>query len=433
IKDVCSEYEIMISDFSLNNFAIHASIAMRRCTFYNYVIVNEEKIADLRNTIEFRAADTFVKLLEKEFNCMLPVGETVYYAMHLQSKSIYDEVILNNEDSIKIKKCISILLSEIKSNFELDFDQDQELYDYLYMHIPQMILRLKNHMVIRNPLVYDNLRRYLFATKVTHSACAVIENFYNVEVDINEFGYLVLYFNLAISKFENRRKIRIGIICGRGRPESIMYYNEICENFSASRYEVIKLENTNTNEIIFNSIDFLISTYELPKNKIPTYIIRNDFYIEEIRKAVNDYQYHTIDIGKYFNHDNSYFHMEGTTKEEVLQNLYKLLYTKDLLKSIPDETNGFKSDELGNGIVHFQDIYRLLRKSLCFVVVLQHPILWNQDIVRVLIITKTKKEGDKDLPALCRIVSRWSNRIDKVEHLIATQDYNIFLKDIMEV
>ena len=34
-------------------------------------------------------------------------------------------------------------------------------------------------MSIRNPLVFDNKRRYLFATKVTHSACAVISNYYH--------------------------------------------------------------------------------------------------------------------------------------------------------------------------------------------------------------------------------------------------------------
>lgn len=433
IQDVCERFGMELSDFSLNNMAIHVSIGMRRCTFYNYVKVENETILTYQDTVEFRAADALIKHLEQQFHCMLPIGETIYYAMHLQSKRIAEGNRLDVEEKRKLEECIHILLEEVKNNFELNLDQDEEFYQYLYVHIPQMIQRLRNHMIIRNPLVYDNLRRYLFATKVTHSAVAVIEQMYDVAVDIDEFGYLLLYFNMAIIKYEHRKKIRIGFVSGRGRPESIMYFNEIQENFSRDKYQVITIDKEDILVKESLPIDFLVTTYMLKEAvDIPIYLIRNDTYLEEIREELNHLRYKNLDFHKYFNEEYSVFMLAGTTKEEVLKNFYQLFYEREYIKRIPKEDSQFKDDELGNGIVHFQDLYRIVRKEMCFVAVLKHPVLWNKDIVRVLILTKTKKDGDKDLPALCRIVSRWANRSDKVEHLIATQNYQTFIHDVRE-
>lgn len=432
IKTICDEYRIQLSDFSLNNLAIHVSIGMRRCTIYNYVKVEDTVILKYKDTVEFRAADALSKHLERQFHCMLPIGETIYYAMHLQSKRITEGNYLDQNEKRKLKECIHIILEEVKNNFELHLEQDEEFYQYLYVHIPQMIQRLRNHMIIRNPLVYDNLRRYLFATKVTHSAVAVIEQMYCVIVDINEFGYLLLYFNMAIMKYEHKKKIRIGFVSGRGRPESIMYFNEIQESLSRDKYQVITI-NHEGKQAVQEKMDFLISTYKMKGNTdIPMYLIHNDTYLEEIRDELNQLQFKNIDIDKYFKKEYSFFDLAGTIKEEVLKNLYQLFYERTYIKHLPTEDNLFKADELGNGIVHFQDLYRILRREMCFVAVLKHPVLWDKDIVRVLILTKTKKNGDKDLPALCRIVSRWANRIDKVEHLIMHQNFDRFLKDLKE-
>lgn len=430
IQTICHHYHIDISDFSLNNLAIHISIGMRRCTIYNYVKMKDDIIAQYKKTVEYQAAMTLVRCLEKQFHCMLPVDETVYYAMHFQSKRIKEDNQLTQKEKRKLEECIHIILSEITNNFELRFEQDDTLYQYLYVHIPLMLQRLQNHMIIRNPLVHDNLRRYLFATKVTHSAVAVIEQMYDVIVDINEFGYLLLYFNMSIMKLEHKKKIRLGFISGRGRPESIMYFNEIRENFSQEQYEVIAIDKKDMQSI---SVDFFIATYMI-KEKIttPIYLIQNDMYLEEIREELNHLQYKNLDFDKYFREEYCAFHLPGTTKEDVLQNLYQLFYKKGYLDSIPHDDRRFKDDELGNGIVHFQDLYRILRKEMCFVAVLKHPVLWNKDIVKVLIVTKTKKYGDKDLPALCRVVSRWANRADKVEKLIINRNYESFIHDMKE-
>ena len=87
-------------------------------------------------------------------------------------------------------------------------------------------------------------------------------------------------------------------------------------------------------------------------------------------------------------------------------------------------------DELGNGIVHFQDSYRIVRKSMFYVCTLKKPVYWDKELVRVLVLTKTKKEHDKDLYNLCRVVSKWANDKSKVNKLLKNSSFEELKKDL---
>lgn len=431
ITEVCRKYNIMISDFSLNNLAIHISIALRRCTFYNYIKAGEMQFPILQESSEMKAAFELTQKLEEAYHFLLPLGETMYYALHLQSKRIATENDLSEDANVH--DCIMAIFAEVKSNFEVDFQEDKVLYDNLRLHIPQMATRLRNHMIIRNPLVYDNMRRYLFATKITHSASAIIKDFYDVDVDENEFGYLILYFNLAIAKYQNRKKIRIGIVSGRGRPETIMYFNEMQEHFSQERYSMSLIENTLLENRKVEDFDYLITTYTLQSTiDIPVYVIKDDNYINEIRQELNHLPFKTLDFSKYFKEKFSYFDIEGDTKEEVLHNFYLFMKQNGIVEVDIREDNAFRTNEIGNGIVHFQDLYRICRKGFCFIGVLKKPVLWDLDVVRVLIMIKTKRDGDKDLPVLCSMFSKWANDASKVEALVQTMSFQAFVRDIKD-
>lgn len=427
IEDVCQMCKINLSDFSINNLAIHISIGMRRCKFYDYAKVNDQTILRLQNTIEYRAADLLVKRLEKQFSCVLPIGEIVYYAMHFQSKRVLDSVSMNNDERNKLEQCIHIIFEEVNNNFGLELKKDTELYHYLFLHIPQMVQRLNNHMVMRNPFAHDNIRRYLFATKVTHSAVEIIEQMYNIKVDENEFGYLLLYFNLSILKQE-KRKFIIGVLCGLGRPESIMYYNEIKESFSSKQYDVLYLEKQ---DLPTTTLDLLITNFHLnEKVTSPMYMIHDDEYLNEIHKKVDDIECGREHLLKYFQAESICVDLEGDSKDAVLHNLYSYLLSHNMIRKIPTKDQELRDDELGNGIVHLQDLYRILRKEMCFVAILKKPIFWNRNMVRFLVIIKTKKDGDSDLPLLCKLVSHWANNVKEIERLWVHRNLETFIRGI---
>ena len=411
IDEILYKYKIDLSEYSVNNLIVHLYITLSRIHSGHQIEISNE--LNSKNSVEYKAARELLDYFRTKINIDVTCEEIDFIAEHIKSKRILDVVLLSDSEIRKLKQCIEVMYLEINNNFGFDFTLDSELYQYLYLHIPQMVRRLQAHMTIRNTSVIDNKRRYLFATKVTHSACAVIEQYYNVRVDLNEFGYLLLYFNLAITKFEVNKIIKIGIFTGRSRPESMMYLNEVREQFPSRKYDIENIQK------ISEDYDLIISLYKCDTEvSCPLVIIENDDYMNKVQKIVYEIRYQNLNISKYLQDEYIYFNLEGETKADVCRNFYKLLYDRNLITDIPNSANEFIDDEIGNGIVHFQDSYRIVRKNMWFICTLKKPIYWDKQSVKILMLTKTKKENDKDLYNLCRIVSKWSNDLTLINDFL---------------
>ncbi|EFW23787.1 BglG family transcription antiterminator [Solobacterium moorei] len=426
IDEILYKYKIDLSEYSVNNLIVHLYITLSRIHSGHQIEISSE--LNSKNSVEYKAARELLDYFRTKINIDVTCEEIDFIAEHIKSKRILDVVLLSDSEIRKLKQCIEVMYLEINNNFGFDFTLDSELYQYLYLHIPQMVRRLQAHMTIRNTSVIDNKRRYLFATKVTHSACAVIEQYYNVRVDLNEFGYLLLYFNLAITKFEVNKIIKIGIFTGRSRPESMMYLNEVREQFPSRKYVIENIQK------ISEDYDLIISLYKCDTEvSCPLVIIENDDYMNKVQKIVYEIRYQNLNISKYLQDEYIYFNLEGETKADVCRNFYKLLYDRNLITDIPNSANEFIDDEIGNGIVHFQDSYRIVRKNMWFICTLKKPIYWDKQSVKILMLTKTKKENDKDLYNLCRIVSKWSNDLTLINDFLRNQSRSKLKYDINNI
>ena len=81
-----------------------------------------------------------------------------------------------------------------------------------------------------------------------------------------------------------------------------------------------------------------------------------------------------------------------------MENLYRCLAARGLIATELDWKNAFRANGVGNGIAHIQDLGRILKNAGCYVCILKTPILWEQDIIKVLVMIKTKRDGDKICP-----------------------------------
>ena len=196
----------------------------------------------------------------------------------------------------------------------------------------------------------------------------------------------------------------------------MMYLNEVREQFPSRKYDIENIQK------ISEDYDLIISLYKCDTEvSCPLVIIENDDYMNKVQKIVYEIRYQNLNISKYLQDEYIYFNLEGETKADVCRNFYKLLYDRNLITDIPNSANEFIDDEIGNGIVHFQDSYRIVRKNMWFICTLKKPIYWDKQSVKILMLTKTKKENDKDLYNLCRIVSKWSNDLTLINDFLRNQ------------
>lgn len=432
LREICEKERINLSDFSYKNISIHIFIGMIRNNLGQTVSISDAAMEGIQSSKTYEITKSICKRLEEELNIKLQREEAAYISTHIDSKQILDSN-SKYEEIVETEMVLDEIFEEIRNNFDIDISKDNTLRKYLLLHIPQMIKRIKNHMVVRNPIIHENLREYLYATKVTISAVAILENHYNVKIGLDEFGYLVFYFNMALFNVLKKKVVKIGFISARGRSESIMYQNELNENFTPPKYEIITFDSMNSALQNTKDIDILVSINNVEADEFKFKVsIEEGNYIEKIKEYSKKKDLCNLELDKYFNEKYIIYDLKGESRKEILNNIYNEMIKLNLAAKGKLNARPFVSHEIGNGIVYLQDLYKLCRKSVCLVVVLEKPILWEKSVIRVLFLIKTKKDGDKDLFILCDLFSKWASDREKINNLINNRSYDVFMSDILD-
>lgn len=432
LRELCEREKINLSDFSYKNISIHIYISIIRNKLGQTVVIPETTMNRIQSSKTYLITKDICKKLEEKLDVKFRREEEAYISMHIDSKQILDSN-AGNEEIIEIEMVLDEIFDEIKNNFNIDVSMDNTLRKYLLLHIPQMIKRIKNHMVVRNPIIHQSLREYLYATEVTAFAAAILENHYRINIELDEFGYLVFYFNMALLNIMGKKAVKIGFINTRGRSESIMYHNELYENFTPPKYEIITFDSINSALHSSGDIDILVSTNNVETGEFMLKVsIEDGDYVEKIKYLSRIKDMINLNMDKYFNEKNIIYDLKGESSEEILNNIYNELINISLATKRKIDAKSFVSYEIGNGIVHLQDLYELCNKPFCLVVVLDKPILWEKSVIRVLFLIKTMKEEGKDLFLLCNLFSKWASDKEKVNKLINDRSFETFISDMLD-
>lgn len=430
IRKAAKAHDIVLSDFSYNNIAIHIYIQIVRNSKGFYIEFDDKYINDNDNYSTLIAVDEIVKAIQDEFRIVLTQMESTYIYIHIESKRIISLESVN-DDKRNIDTLLDEITLEIYNNFDIDISKDYTLRKYLKLHIPQMIKRISNNLVVRNPVIHESLRKYLYATKVTVSAVYIIEKFYNVDIPLDEFGYLVFYFNMGLFNLKKKEQFKIGFISSQSRSESIMYENELYTNFPNTK--ILNFNSKKEAELYENDIDLLVSSNHIKTKKFKHKISINEgSYIEKIDEYIKKRDLYDLPLDKYFNESYLVTGITGESRKDILRQIYLTLSDLDIVHETKEYDYPFIAHEIGNRVVNLQDLHKLCRKSVCIVIVLEKPILWEKSIVEILFLIKTKKDGDKDLFILCDLFSKYSSNKDKVKKLINNKDYKQFMEDLLD-
>ncbi|MBO1265407.1 PRD domain-containing protein [Proteiniclasticum sp. SCR006] len=424
--------EVVLSDTSVHDISIQIIIAMIR-NKQGYVIdVEDEYINKIQEEPLYDEMKCLVEAIESFLEYKFDLQERGYFFMNIDSKRV---IASSNGDDFLRDACMDNVLdavfAEIYNNFDIDISKDTMLRRFLALHILQMIKRIRNNLTARNPMVHESLKKYLYATKVTISAVSVIEEHYSVKIPLDEFGYLLFYFNMALLNLKKERSFSIGFISSRGRAESMMYENELKSSFSnASIFRFSSLEEA---EAHHHMIDLAVSVSPIKSNILSRIVsVEDGNHLMRIQETLERLDLYTLEVQKYFKPEFFLRNITGSSRTEVLTNIYEKLKGLGVIEENYPRKLPFVSHEVGNRAVHIQDLYKYLRKEVCLVAVLEKPIYWERSVVEVLFLIKTKKDGDKDLFILCDLFSAFFSDKSRVNRLISEGDYKEFMEDYLQ-
>ena len=431
---ICEHNSIQMSDYSLENMVIHIFVAIRRWLLYNFAKSEDKYLDYLYGTKELKAGIELVKELEKQYSIMLPFDESIYFAIHFKTKHIETDVDILNTDKNEIDDLIHQIFDAIQNKYGLSFHNDHELKKMLSLHLPPMLSRLKLNFTLRNASLYEYFRKYIFSYLLTFEARQIIKKRFDLELEINEYGFLVLYFNWALSRKKGKKKYHLLLLCGSGRPESILLINEINENLSniIDNITVIDYKDIDTLDLKNSNYDILLSTIDIDSKDIPTITISSKDInnIKKIEYSLEKIRYNKIDFNKIIKKENVFFDIKGNTKYEVLNEIEKLLdkdnqkefrYVKEIEKTL--------SSEVGNLISILHSSKRSSDIEIKFFIT-KKQVIWDKQLVKIIIWLSTDPKNIEEFEIIMEILSKFICKHENISNFLKKQNYEELINEL---
>ncbi|OKZ79358.1 MAG: hypothetical protein BHW07_04085, partial [Clostridium sp. CAG_433_25_7] len=103
-----------------------------------------------------------------------------------------------------VNQIVNTMLVNIQSQWHIDFSNDNELRDYLLLHLIPLEVRSRYNVVLRNPLIDKIKQQNILAYQLAVAACSHLVDYHGNNLSDEEIGYIALHLELALL----RKKIK---------------------------------------------------------------------------------------------------------------------------------------------------------------------------------------------------------------------------------
>lgn len=259
-----------IRSLTENSFAgliLHITIAINRILKSEIIETDKTLVQKVQGDDEFLVAKLITRELEAEFEIEIPEIETAYICLHIEaSKRQYVE----HEKSGKrvgfeqeLRKLAEEMIDAYDSRSAYYLKQDEEFVSGLLAHLRPTIIRLKNGMLIGNPLLEEIKQNYREIFEKCMAAKEVLEEHLGCTVPETEVGFLAIHFGAAVGRIENRqeslRTVQLGIVCASGIGISRLMLTKI-SRMMKERVDITTYGREDITPYVVEKTDFFVST-----------------------------------------------------------------------------------------------------------------------------------------------------------------------------
>lgn len=289
---------LRLTDNSYIGLMLHITIAISRILQHEIIESNEELIEKLHKDDDYDLALYITNSLEEEFQIEIPDIEIAYIFLHIKGSKLQyidEEGMESQSEREELLSFINSMIDAYDDALSYELKQDEEFIAGLLAHLQPTFVRLKNHMIISNPLLKQIKETYSDIFQKCLKVGSLIENHLNCKVPEEEIGFLSMHFGAAVVRLENqkesKRKVNIGIVCASGIGISRLMLTKL-NRFLKERADIATYGKEDLNPLILGKLDFLISSITLDHIeadivKVSPLLIEKD--LEQIDAKVRKY------------------------------------------------------------------------------------------------------------------------------------------------
>ncbi|MBH1940229.1 BglG family transcription antiterminator [Mobilitalea sibirica] len=260
-----------LTENSYIGLILHVTIAINRILQQEIIETDQELLDKLTKNEDYDLAMRIANSLEEEFQIEIPDIEIAYILLHIKGSKLQyiDDNEVENENKRERQEILDFIHDMIEvydQEISYELKQDEEFITGLATHMQPTFLRLKNHMIISNPLLQQIQDTYPDIYKKCVRVGNLITQRYGFQVPEEEIGFLAMHFGAACVRLENqkesKRKVDIGIVCASGIGISRLMLSKL-RRFLKDRAELTTYGKEELTPHQLNKMDFLISSIRL--------------------------------------------------------------------------------------------------------------------------------------------------------------------------
>lgn len=272
IQDSLIKNDLVINDLLLKNVIEHVRLLIFRLLKKNYISISDYNVNLKGNAKTEALVSDIVSYIENTYNLEIPDFEITYLKTQMIGKLSYVEI----EEEAELKKLIDQSLKKVDQTYRTDFRSDNELQDFLLIHVATLFKRLSTNHQLTNPLIDDVYVKYANVINASLDFMNYLNKDLTHKLSKDELGYVAIYFAASLERqklmeMENYQNIVVLTQDGRGA-------GYLLETGIARLFPKAKIKTISMNQIhkIDKKDDLVISTIYIPDDTFSIPIIQID-------------------------------------------------------------------------------------------------------------------------------------------------------------
>ncbi|MGV3042898.1 BglG family transcription antiterminator [Staphylococcus rostri] len=260
LMDDLDQLPYTLTESSYLALIVHIVLSIERMKHQQFVSVEPNIIAEVRDTLEFQIATHIAERLGHHYQVAFDESEITFMTIHLRgAKRRNDKDIPTQESN---RALVNRLIDDVIAQTTYQFDSRSELETGLLLHLPPAINRIRANIKTYNPMTQRI--RSTYPTLYDAIARSLEQALPSLTFPDYEIAFLVLHFGGAISK--NKRTTKVLVVCSSGIGTSRILANRLRESFPMiDDITQAAVSTLKTHDL--NDYDAIISTIELDINE----------------------------------------------------------------------------------------------------------------------------------------------------------------------
>ena len=415
ITEFNNAHHLNLRDVEIISLVIHVALMLERVIRGNEIINEVDFVNDEYNHLSIQ----FANILQIRYEIKLNKSEIKYLSLLLAGKVPSIE----ENDINEVKQFIQQLIIEINESFDVDLQQDSKFADNFLIHLIGLKRRITNHTFLNNPLIKELQKNFPLIYDMSVFIALKIQEFFSTQLYEDEIGYITLHLMGAIERLHTSLHKKIVLIYPFGQAGYDLEIEICCQ---LSMFDAFQIKEYQP--------DLVISFVHIEeKVGYPIYVCHNLLLEEDIENIYNILKgNHTFKKNVFFEKELFHIYNDIENKEDVIHRLCESLYYKGYVDQQYEGLVLAREQIAPTAYGSMFAIPHAVKKAgfatRIAVALLDKPIDWNQQKVRLVFLFCLTKERNEEFDLLFEKLVGLLDESKKVRELLKCKKYEEFLE-----